>query len=321
MVIGALAGLGSAGVGLVSAMMQSRAQADQRNLAYLNLYETRRANRERERLAKADRTDAYGNRVTYTPGIGFETEVTPIIEALLNAQTKEQLAGFRDDAPRARQAAIRRDERAQEAGDVYDELFNDYRYRRRKSENEYIAEAIRESIDARRGRRRRNGTGSLARQALRTGTSSAIPGMLREARQLEGEEQTLAEAIAGAKQTGRNRFVSEEGARNNQMFGELNQLRAIADAVTPANLNYDNEADALAARSDNALSQLINASVQGSNMLSNAYAQAGRAAGQSPDLSSIVAGLGQFGRAFTTRSGRRRRYEDDDMFKGNTGDF
>ena len=317
MAIGAIAG---AGVGIAQLLASMSAQQDQRNLGYLNLFETRRRNREAERLARSSREDIFGNVMRYVPGRGFVMDMTPLQEAILNMQQKEQLAQFREDAPRARAAAERVDARAQEAGELFDERFNDYRYRRRKTEQEYISEAIREAMDARRGNTRNRGaTNAIANMAIRTGNQGNLPQLLRDARQL-ANESTVAEDIAGAKREGRQRFLTEENARNETAFAEMGNLRAIADAIVGPDLNFSNENAALTGRADNALSTLLQANQQGTRNINDAYSTLMSAAGRTPDfsgLSSAARSLASLSRGFG--SGNNVPVPRRNPFKGNRG--
>lgn len=290
MVLGPILG---AGVGIASIAAQRDAQRDQRNLGYLNLYEQKRQARERERLAKATRSDAYGNKVVYKPGIGFVTETTPLTAAILGAQQKEQLAQFRDDAPRVRAAAERTDKRAKQAGEVYDEKFNRYRYGNQKTEAEYVAEAVRDAALNYKSKNRtsRNGSGTIARQAIRMGNTAELPKILAAARQQEQVGGTLAEAIASAKRLGKQQFHAERGAELQTTFGELNQLQSTADKVTPVNFNWNNENAALSGRQDNALSGLIQTNAQNSQAIGNAYNTVAQAAGKSPDFGILAGAL------------------------------
>ena len=290
MVVGPLIG---AGVGLASAIMQGNAQADSTNLQYLNLFEQKRQAMEREKLAKSSRTDAYGNAVVYVPGQGFVTKTTPLTAAILNAQQKEQKAQFTEDAPRARDAAVRIDKRSKQAGEVYDEKFNKYRYGRKRSKEEYVAEAIRDAIDARRGSKTDStAMNAVSNMALRTGNSGAIPSLIKAIKAAGNDgTPTLAEAIALAKKQGRQQFFAEKGAEDNATFGELNQLKATADAFVSPNLNFNNENAALSGRQDNALSNLIATNAQSAQMVGSAYNQTANAAGKSVDLGGISQSL------------------------------
>lgn len=344
MAIGAILG---AGAGLVSALLQSRAQQDQTNLGYMNLYEQRRQAREREKLAKSTRSDAYGNKVRYVPGVGFVTETTPLTAALLNSQQKEQLAQFREDAPRTRDAAERLDRRAREAGEVFDEQFNRYRYGRRKSRQEFEAEAVRDAIAARQGRKDNDSSefmNAISRAALRTGNSNALRRLTKLAKEADAGEQTLSEAIAEAKRRGRQQYHAETQADQATTFGELGQLRSIADAFVPANFNWNNQDAALSGRQDNALSNLIQTNVANSNAIGSAYNTVAQAAGRSPDLGDVIGSLNRIRfpnkekeqsekekylaellldqRIGSAQLGiNQNRLALSDMFKGNTGLF
>lgn len=289
MVIGPLLG---AGASLAGVLMQSGAQQDQTNLGYLNLYEQKRQARVREALAKATRSDAYGNKVVYKPGVGFITETTPLTAAILGAQQKEQLAQFRDDAPRARAAAERVDKRSIQAGDVYNDLFNRYKYGRRKSQQEYVAEAIRNAVAGQRDRRGKdvNGIEAISNVALRTGNSGALPKLIAAARRGR-DDLTLSEVIANAKKEGKQQYLAERNADLQSTFGELNQLRSIADQTVQPNLNWNNENAALSGRQDNALTQLIQTNLQNSNAVGDAYNQVAQFAGQSPNFGPLSGAL------------------------------
>jgi len=290
MPIGALLG---AGASLAGAIMQSNAQQQQTNVSYLNLYEQKRQAREREKLAKATRSDAYGNKVEYIPGQGFVTKTTPTTKAILDAQQKEQLSQFRDDAPRVRQAAERMDRRSRQAGELYEEQFNKYRYGRKRSRAEFEAEAIRDAIAARQGRDKGNdeGLNAISRLALRTGNQQALPGLLKAARGATNQSQTLSEAIANAKKQGRQQYHAETQAEQSTQLGELGSLRSIADAVMQGNMNWNNENAALSGRQDNALSNLIQTNLANSNAVGNAYNTLGQAVGKSPNMGPLASSL------------------------------
>jgi hypothetical protein len=288
------AALLGAGVGLAQAGMSMSAQADARNLSYLNLFEQKRRAREEEALAKATRSDAFGNKVVYRPGVGFVTETTPLTAAILNAQQKEQLSQFRDDAPRMRDAALRMDKRSKNANEVFNKQFNEYQYGRKKTEEEYVAEAIRNAVDARRdnGGKDTSAVNDISRLALRTGSApSELAGILKAAKGASSDEETLAEAISRAKKEGKQQFFAETGAKNQTVFGELGNLRAIADQTQGTNLNWSNENAALSGRQDNALSNLIQTNMAGSNRIASAYGNASSMAGQAPDLSALSSAL------------------------------
>jgi hypothetical protein len=306
------------GLSAFNAINSSSNLRDARNLGYANLFEQRRQAREREKLAKSTRTDAYGNTIRYIPGRGFVTETTPLTQAILNAQQKEQLAGFREDAPRARQAAERIDKRSRQAGELFDERFNEFRHKRRRTREEYEAEAIRDALDARRGRSRNDeALNALTRAALRQNNSAIIPNLVRNARNTATDSPTLAEAIANAKRQGRQQYLTETNAENSVDFNELGQLRSIADAFVGPNLNYNNENAALSGRQDNALNTLIQANLANSQATSAASKNAQQLAGQSVDLSPIVQSLQALASGNKNSVGNKQEEDLFSAFLGN----
>lgn len=286
----ALGAILATGVSLAGLASQVGAQSSSTNLAYANLFEQKRQAQERERLAKATRTDAYGNAVRYIPGQGFVTETTPITKAILDSQQKEQLAQFRDDAPRQRAASQRIDERSKEAGEVFDDRFSEYRYSRRKSEDEFVAEAIRDALASRR-EGDPDSLNAISRLALRTNNTQALPELLRAAKSQGSGRGTLAEAIANAKKQGKQQFHADRNANTQSTFGELNQLRSIADKFVPANLNFANENNALSGRADNALAALLQTSAQNSNAISNASRAAISTVGKPLNFSGLASAV------------------------------
>jgi hypothetical protein len=285
-----------AGVSLIGSIMGANAQNNAATASYnaslANLYEQRRQAMEREKLAKSARTDAYGNTVRYIPGRGFVTETTPIVQAILNAQQKEQLAGFREDAPRARRAAERIDARAIKAGDKFDEVFNAYENRREKSKEEYIAEAVRDASRVRNENRgSKDALGNLSRAALRTNNKAMLPFLLNASK---GNKSSLVEVLANAKKAGTQQYYAEKGAENASTFGELGNLRSIADAFVSPSLDRSNQSGQLSQRQDNALNSLINANLASSNLLNSASGRVAQAAGRTgnfPDLSGFANAL------------------------------
>ena len=106
--------LGSAGIG---AFASGGANATAQNLNAAAIGEQRRQNLlERmfaERLLAIQlegQTDAFGNRTSYVPGLGFVTDLDPRVQTLQNASLREQTTRQTEDADR-----IRRGQRANEA--------------------------------------------------------------------------------------------------------------------------------------------------------------------------------------------------------------
>ena len=278
--IGALIG---GGVSLINAMMGMGANRSAQNLSYMNLYEQKRAAREREKLAKADREDAYGNKVIFD-GSGFRVKNTPLTAAILNSQQKEQLEQFRSDAPRDRDAANRLNERSKQADEVFKERFNDYRYKRTKSEGEYEAQQLQDTLKINKSRYS-DEANQLIKAAMRTNNSGALKGIVNG---LGKSNTSLTEAIINSRKEGKQNFLAERNASNQVDFGELGQLKSIADTTPQTQLNFGNENNALSGQANNALQSLISANMANSNAIGNATNSAASAAGKSFDLSGIA---------------------------------
>lgn len=306
MVLGPLLG---AGVGLAEALMGMGARQDATNLQYLNLYETRRANRKQEAetrrvndlieaLQTATRSDALGNKTSYNRGANaFETDLTPLTQAILDNQQNEQLRQFTEDAPRNRAAAERQDRRSQMADNEFERRFNEYRFRPQQSEAASISEATEELLRARR-EGLRDAQGDIATTLLRQGNSSNLPAVTGEIS--ERYSDSLRDAILEGKRVGSQRYREREAADQSQLLTELSQLRGMADDVTTSPVGRSNAAEQLTGRADHALQALVSALQSGGNNLanvigqgadrsSNAYSNLSRSVAQStPDLSSVA---------------------------------
>ena len=266
---------------------QMGAQKDANNINWRNLFLQERTARDNSKLAKATRSDAYGNKVEYQDGVGFITKLTPLQQAIVGAQQTEQLAQFRDDAPRARQASLRMDNRSKKADEMWNKRFDEYRFTEPETEKSYEAEAIRDAMAIRN--EDDGGAGNAATIALRMGNTADLPNVLAAAR---GSKRGLAEVLAEAKRTGRQQFFAEQGARDATRFGELNQLRGTADATSQGAMNWENENAALSGRADSALSGLIATNQQGAASQGDAMAQLAASLGKSPDFGGLAASLG-----------------------------
>src|SRR5882672_5300317 len=101
-----------AGASLISAIMGANAAQGQANIDWQGLQETKRANKKSEDLARSSKRDAYGNLLKYTPGVGWEYDLTDITKSILSGEQTERRRNLLEDAPRARAANVRKDERS-----------------------------------------------------------------------------------------------------------------------------------------------------------------------------------------------------------------
>lgn len=250
--------------GLASALFPDNTQ---NQLLGMQISEQKNARRNAERMAKSTRKDANGNVTRYSESEGWITEAAPLIKAILDAQNKEQLKGFTEDAPRARDASVRKDNRSKAAGAEYDEKFAQRTRRNERSEGDYQAEAI---LSAAR-KQRKGAPNGLYTNALRSGN----PAMVKAAAAAgNGAEGDLTDAINAARKTGTGEFLSERSQRDQVDFGELGQLGAVANGTDPANLTASGANEQLAGEQGNAIQQLMAAIQQGGQGVAGAYGNA-----------------------------------------------
>lgn len=319
MVVGPLIG---GGLSLVSALMGQGAQRDATNLGYLNLFEQQRQARRAEAAAReageerrdisqaaqeeqrrindflqqlqtATRGDALGNVIEYDEDQNaFETILTPLTEAILGGQQTEELAQFREDAPRNRQAAERMDRRSRMADEQFERLFNEYQYRPRGSEAESISDATQELLGARR-EGQRGASGDIATQLVRMGQSSALPAVAQE--MSRGSSDDIAQAILQGRNIGRQRFREEEGGDVQRLLSELGGVGQLAGQTTTSPVGRVGTGEQLTGRADQALRDLTSVLASGGGDLARLMASEG---GSVADLSGVIGqGAGRTGQA------------------------
>jgi len=272
--------------GLAQAFMGMSSANTQNNLMGQQIMEARRSNRAGEKMAKASRTDAQGNKLVYIEGQGWVTEVSAIMRAILDGQNREQLATLREDAPRAREASIRKDNRSREASDEYDRLTSKRRNGPEKTEALYRAEEVVRSSESNRG----TVPASVLAAAMRSGDPAAMQGAVNAARKTES---SAGSRIADAQNTGSQRYFTEKSARDQIFFNELGQVRGVADNVDGAQPYMADVSGQLYGRQDQALQTLMGAMQNGSAGVQNALGNA--ASGwKTPDISGIFNGLESF---------------------------
>lgn len=255
-------------LGLGQTILNMGAEKKKQALAQASLNETRRSNMESEKLAKASQTDAMGNKVRYIDGIGWVSEASPIVKAILDAGAREQLTNLREDQPRERAAAIRQDNRSQTAGSAYSKAFDKYRYGKQPNEAEAQADEVLATVA---DREYNPASAGAFNQAIRTDN----PQLLRA---LYGSEQgnkgSLTAALIRAKRAGTGQYLAEKGARDQAAFGEMGQLRSVADGTPDSAPQYSNANDELAGRQSNAMSQLISVISNNGSKMASAYGNA-----------------------------------------------
>lgn len=276
-----------AGLGLIS---ESGSQAAQQNLGYANLFETKRSNRKKEELATAEKVDARGNRVFYTPGIGWQIDLDPETAKILDAEDSETLSSLTEDASRNRNSARRTEQRALMGDEEFEKKFNEYKYRPTKSEDAYIGDAIQESLLA-----RRKGSDEAAantnKSLLRQGTSSNIPAVFKAARDAEADE--FEAALLGGKRQGRQDFLQTEGAKDSKMQQELGFLEGLAGSLEALPQRFTNRAETLTGEAGSAMDELLSVIGQNDQARQGAMGTLMQAVGKSPNFSPLASSLGR----------------------------
>jgi hypothetical protein len=277
--------LGEIIAALLGLASQQSALQQQANLGYGTLNETKRSNRKQEELATSARTDAYGNRVYYIPGVGWQIDTTPTTKSILDAEQSEQLASLTEDAPRNRAAAERRDSRSKMADAEFDEAFNRYSNRYRPSEDQFIAEAQDDALDARRkGMDEANAV--IARQLLRTGQGSGIGGVYKSAQDAYADDLDM--TLATGRDRGRANFAQSVGGADGRDQQELGFLAGLADDTENSPVNFSGTGNQLSAQADSALQTLL-ATLRGNQSAeTSARNNLSGVVGKSVDFSALI---------------------------------
>jgi hypothetical protein len=269
---------------ILQGLFGNRQQQQQMHYAQQQLNLAREQADLQEELAKAARTDAYGNTSRYVPGRGFVTELNPIEQAILEAGQSERLQRATTDAQRNRTALSNEYDRRDEfAGAAADDL-RDYRYGDRQSE-----EALQSLYTALARRELDKGvtdfTNAAGRQALRAGNSSALENIVRTGSQQRG--QNLLDAALRGKVAGTQAFNAQEGQRGNLLANALRGHAAGSTSQQPvmqaANLG------SLGNSQSNQIAQTLNAINSGTSNVSSALTNMSRAAGQNNGMGDAIA--------------------------------
>lgn len=280
-----------AGVSLAGILGQQQTARQANAINWRALMEQERMNRFNRQLATAPREDAYGNVINYTPGGGFDYDLTEATSRVLSGEQKERLANLLEDAPRDRMAAERMDRRSQMADDEFERLFNEYRFRPRETEDSFIADATQDALNSRR-RGLDEAASLLSRQLLRTGGSSDLGRVFNMAD--EAYADSLGEVISGAKRQGRSDYQASQ--QNDPRLAELGFYKQIADTTENNPAQFSDFNNQLSGRADNALQHLTSVIANNRDSSANAYARYAQGVGNSaPDLSGLASILMRLG--------------------------
>lgn len=281
-----------AGVSAFSALSNRGAAQDANNINWMNLFETRRRNKAEETMAKSSRKDAYGNVMKFTPGVGWEIDTTPMTQAILGSQQNEELRQLREDAPRNRLAAVRKDSRSRLGDEEFTKQFNEFRFRPRQTEEGSIGDATTSLLNARK-KGNDEASALLARQLMRTGNSSQLASVYKAAN--DSYAGSLEDAILRGKELGRKNYRSNEAAELANRTGELGFLKGVADDSGHSNVGMPGGAynAGLSGRADQAQAALMQAMARGTSNIQNASSNLASSTGRTGlDLSGVASAFG-----------------------------
>lgn len=305
---------------MISGYLQYRAQQEANQIAWMNLFEQKRLNREREKMEKADKGDVYGNVLRYVPGQGWKYDLEPRTKGILDAQRREEMRSLMEDAPRNRAQRVRKDERSKKASSEYERLFNEYKYRDKPSEGKYLADAYQEAIESRK-RGASEAAGMVARQLMRTGgTPQAIAQVYNEAQNALGD--SLISTMAGARRRAKEEHAQDRARSDSDIERELQMMYSIANDTEPGQVMMTDEARQLTGRQDNAFEQLMKAMELSQANSAQAYqfltSQLGNAPkfGGSASFSSSGGGQTKKDEGFNFW-----KLSDDPSYRGDQGSF
>ncbi|MCI0557484.1 MAG: hypothetical protein MN733_03235 [Nitrososphaera sp.] len=248
------------------------------------------------RTATATRTDPYGNKLIYTPGIGWHYDLTDMTRGTLAAEQGEQLKNLTEDAIRNRQFRERMEgvSRAGE-GEFYRTL-NEYKYGPRADEASTISDLTRELLLA-RGRGLDQGKSILARQALRLGRGGDITKILRGANELFGD--TLEEAVLRGRRLGKSEYQQRRAADTSDILKRLGSFENTARGQPQASISKSGLYSALSNQQQNAAAGVQGALSSGANLTQNAYSNLATASKPTPiDLGGVSTLIGKLGGQF-----------------------
>lgn len=131
---------------------------------------------------------------------------------------------------------------------------------------------------------------------IRTGNSSAIPGVFREARDAEADE--FEGALLGAKRRGKQDYFADKSAREGSAQQELGFLAGLSDGTTNMPQRFTNTNNELAAREDQALNTLLSTLRGNESSRQSAMGNLINIAGQSVDFAPLASALSRLGTSF-----------------------
>lgn len=236
--------LAIAGGGVISSLIggNEAKKASQAALAQqLRMFE------EQMRFAKAGRTDAYGNKISFNDALNeWITQLTPQQKRLLSAGERESLLSLTEDAARNRNARRRQEGIGKSATEDYNTLAARYHNRGTPSEG-----AILDDLTSLIAYADRGGGNQALNQSLRTGGSR-----VRSGPPAASGGSNLGANLLKARQAALDEYTTRAQGRNSELLPGMQFFAGQAGGGGGAPITYSDTPKALSGTQD-AMAQLI----------------------------------------------------------------
>ena len=216
----AIAKLGLAGLDIGSQLFGNSQQSALQQAA---LAQQRADAQQRKRMALADRTDEYGNRQFWN-GAGFQLDLSPLQQALLDAEQSEDYKTLTTDATQARDARTRKDERSRLGDDAFRRAFVDVQQVRGPDVGKRSADIIRAALADREA--------GMKNPAVVTSNVRQRMSPLQRARIQGGQVPTLERTLLTAEMQGEDAAATSKDRALSLAAKELGMFKGIADDTT-----------------------------------------------------------------------------------------
>lgn len=277
-------------IGLITAAATAQAGAGATGLDYANLQFQKENARKQNKLARAGRTDVYGNKQSYDDLLNeWQIKLTELQNSIVKAGEREQLLSLTEDATRNRDLRRRQDVRSKEAGKDYNKALAGFRYDEPKSE-ERIRGDLTGLISQGKADQAKLTQSTLGRQAIRLGRGGDISKIINASNEQLGAQ--LPKTLLNARARTLSEVGQREGIHRNKYLGPMQQFAQLMDAVGSGPQRFSS----LPQDKSNEQSQMLSAIMQA---LSNEGGQVGSAYGRAasgvrgnvPDFGGIGGGL------------------------------
>lgn len=262
-----LIGAALAGAGLISNFITGNRSND---IAEQNQAFQQQQAAEAQRMGRATRTDQYGNKTYYDPTTNeWKVLLTPMQQALLNAEQTEQSRSINEDAPRARRLRERQAQMSEAAAEPYNEALQGYMYDKPESRGAIEDRLQTQIINANR-EKGKEGQAEIIRSTLRQGGKPNINALIKKID--EKIAGGTSDAILQAGDTARTQDIQNTQAHDSRYLPEISAFEnTIAQGGGGAGARFGTATNAAAQQQQQnaAMLQALSASMSGNNAATN----------------------------------------------------